>query len=134
MYVADTYNNRVRKVTVSTGIITTVAGTGTATYSGDGGTATSAALWYPTAVALDASNNLYVADSNNYRIRKVTVSTGLISTIAGTGTYSYSGDNGAATSAALSHPYGIALDSSGRYIFILLLSIDLLTVNNALPV
>ena len=58
--------------------------------------------------------NVYIADNSNHRIRKVTVSTGIISTIAGTGTASYSGDNGAATSAALQNPCGIALDTSGR--------------------
>ena len=58
--------------------------------------------------------NVYIADNSNHRIRKVTVSTGIISTIAGTGTSSYSGDNGAATSAALKNPCGIALDTSGR--------------------
>ena len=58
--------------------------------------------------------NVYIADTSNHRIRKVTVSTGIISTIAGTGTNSYSGDNGAATSATLYNPYGVALDASGR--------------------
>ena len=58
---------------------------------------------------------MYVADSNNYRIRKVTVSTGIITTAAGTGTASYSGDGGAATSAALNYPYGVAVDASGNY-------------------
>ena len=58
--------------------------------------------------------NVYIADYNNHRIRKVTVSTGIITTIAGTGSSSYSGDNGAATSAALYNPYGVALDASGR--------------------
>ena len=58
--------------------------------------------------------NVYIADSYNHRIRKVTVSTGIITTIAGTGTNSYSGDNGAATSATLANPYGVAVDASGR--------------------
>ena len=58
--------------------------------------------------------NVYIADSHNHRIRKVTVSTGIITTIAGTGTYSFSGDNGAATSATLYHPCGVAVDASGR--------------------
>ncbi len=71
MYIADQDNHRVRKVTVSTGIITTVAGTGTASYSGDGGAATAAALRYPTGVAVDSSGNVYIADYSNQRIRKV---------------------------------------------------------------
>ena len=65
--------------------------------------------------------NVYIADSWNSRIRKVTVSTGIISTIAGTGTASYSGDNGAATSATLNYPWGVALDASGRILYYCLL-------------
>ena len=134
MYIADNNNNRIRKVTVSTGIITTIAGTGTPSYSGDNGPATSAALYYPIGVALDsegfnwfishlfldftflsAIGNVYIADCNNNRIRRVTVSAGIISTIAGSSTSgSYSGDNGDATSAALYYPYGVDVDSSGK--------------------
>ncbi len=72
MYVADYGGSRIRKVTVSTGVITTVAGTGSATYSGDNGEATSAALNGPIRVALDSSGNVYIADNSNSRIRKVT--------------------------------------------------------------
>ena len=143
MLIADCYNHRIRKVTVSTGIITSIAGTGASGYSGDGGAATSTTLYYPRGVALDASGrcllqyftpilllfllgittnlltlsslgNVYLADCYNHRIRKVTVSTGIISTIAGTGTSSYSGDGGAATSATFYYPHGVALDASGR--------------------
>ena len=114
IYIADTYNQRIRKVTVSTGIISTIAGTGTAGYSGDNVAATSATLNYPRGVVLDTAGNVYIADTLNNRIRKVTVSTGIITTIAGTGTQSYSGDNGQATSAALYHPTKVALDSAGR--------------------
>ena len=64
--------------------------------------------------------NVYIADWNNHRIRKVTVSTGIITTIAGTGTGSFSGDNGAATSATLDHPEGVAVDTSGRIIILLM--------------
>ena len=67
--------------------------------------------------------NVYIADTDNNRIRKVTVSTGIITTIAGTGSTTFSGDNGAATSAALNYPYGVAVDSSGRQFFVFL-SID----------
>jgi trimeric autotransporter adhesin len=114
MYIADTNNHRIRMVTKSTGIISTVAGTGYPGYSGDGGQATSAALNYPYGVAVDASGNIYIADTDSYRIRMVTKSTGIISTVAGTGSYSYSGDGGQATSAALNSPYGVAVDASGN--------------------
>ncbi len=114
MYIADYGNNRVRKVTLSTGIITTLAGTGTGSYSGDNGAATSATLYGPFGVAFDTLGNVYIGDMNNHRIRKVTVSTGIITTIAGSGTPSYSGDNGAATSATLNYPTGVALDVSGN--------------------
>ena len=113
IYIADLYNQRIRKVTVSTGIISTIAGTGTASYSGDNGAATSATLKNPWGVVLDISSNVYIADQVNNRIRKVTISTGSITTIAGTGTGTYSGDNGPATSATLFYPRGVALDSAG---------------------
>ncbi len=115
-------------------VITTIAGTGASSYSGDNGAATAAAMYYPFGFALDTSGtkphpkivnkeifslthlgNMYIADYYNFRIRKVTVSTGIITTIAGTGTSSYSGDNGPATSAALNYPSGVALDPSGLF-------------------
>jgi sugar lactone lactonase YvrE len=111
LYIADTYNQRVRKV--SNGTITTVAGNGTAGYSGDNGPATSAELDYPWAVAVDSAGNLYIADYGNNRIRKVS-SNGTITTVAGDGTAGYKGDNGPATSAELYEPYGVAVDSSGN--------------------
>ncbi|OJW74992.1 MULTISPECIES: NHL repeat-containing protein [unclassified Spirosoma] len=112
LYIADFGNCRIRKVSPS-GIITTVAGTGNAGYSGDGGPATSAKLQYPLDVAVDGSGNLYIADRDNYRIRKVNAS-GVITTVAGTGTYGYSGDGGLATSAQLNNPYNVAVDGSGN--------------------
>ncbi len=93
-------------------IITTLAGTGSTTFSGDGGAATAASVYSPYYVAVDAAGNVYFPDRNS-RVRKITVSTGLISTIAGTGTSSFSGDNGQATAATLSGPGAIALDASG---------------------
>ena len=114
IYIADQANNRIRKVTASTGIITTIAGNGTAGFSGDGAAATSAQLNNPAAIAVDGSGNIFIADQYNQRIRKITASTGNISTIAGTGTYSYSGDGGAATSATFQNPTGIELDASGN--------------------
>src|SRR6202522_4270858 len=117
IYISDSSNNRIRKVAVSNGIISTVAGDGTAGYSGDGGLATSAELRYPWGVTVDASGNIYIVDTNNRRIRKVTASTGIISTVAGDGTYGYSGDGGAATSAELYYPKGVAADSAGNIYF-----------------
>ena len=113
LYIADSGNSRVRKVNLSSGIISTYAGTGTWGYSGDSGQATSAKLCYPTGVFADASGNLYIADSGNYRVRKVNAS-GVISTVAGNGTSGTSGDSGPATSAQLDYPAGVAVDSAGN--------------------
>jgi hypothetical protein len=93
-----------------TGLMAVVAGTGTAGFSGDGGPATVAQLYYPHGVALDSAGNLYIADYGNNRIRKV--SNGVITTVAGGG--STLGDNGPATSAQLPQPYGVAVDSAGN--------------------
>jgi uncharacterized protein (TIGR03437 family) len=118
LYIADTVNNRIRMVSSgaiikgSNGVITTVAGNGTSGYSGDNGAPTSAKLYAPEGVAVDSAGNLYIADSGNNRIRKV--SGGLITTVAGNGTQGYSGDNGPATSAELNGPQSVAVDSSGN--------------------
>ncbi|MFB5761966.1 cadherin-like beta sandwich domain-containing protein [Paenibacillus medicaginis] len=112
LYIADRGNNRIRKVD-SSGNISTVAGTGEWGYSGDGGAATTAQLYYPFDVAVDSSGNLYIADAINQRIRKVD-SLGNISTVAGTGEAGYSGDGGAATTAQLNNPFGVAVDNSGN--------------------
>ncbi len=96
-------------------IITTIAGTGTGSYSGDDGQATSATLCTPAGIATDSSGNVYVSDNNNQRVRKVTASTGIITTYAGTGTAGYSGDGGAATSATLYYPNGLCIDTSGSF-------------------
>ncbi|MBB5061413.1 sugar lactone lactonase YvrE [Granulicella aggregans] len=113
-YIADSINNRIRLVTASTGKISTVAGSATGGFAGDGGAATSAELSDPTAVAVDSSGNLYIADTGNQRIRKVTKTTGFITTIAGNGTSGYSGDGGLPTSAKLNYPQGIAVDTTGN--------------------
>jgi uncharacterized repeat protein (TIGR03803 family) len=113
LYIADEFNNRIRKVTASTGIISTVAGDGTEGFSGDGGSATSAELAFPVSVALDSVGDIYLVDGLNERVRKVTASTGDISTVAGNGTAGYSGDGGPATSAELNAPTSLALDSAG---------------------
>src|ERR1035437_2772384 len=100
IYIADTFNSSIRKVDTS-GNISTVAGNGTGGYSGAGSAATSAELYDPTGVAVDSAGNIYIADQLNNRIRKVDVSTGNISTVAGNGTQGYSGDLNTATSAEL---------------------------------
>ncbi len=114
LYIADTSNNRIRKVNASTGVITTIAGTGTSGFSGDLGPATAAKLNHPSGVAVDSAGNVYIADGDNRRIRKVTVSTGIITTVAGNGTAAYSGDGGQATAASLSGPSGLTFDGSGN--------------------
>jgi hypothetical protein len=119
---------------VSTGIIETIAGTGDSDYTGDNGPATSATFAYPSSVAVDSSGkrtklrftvsvtndyylhslgNVYIGDSDNVCVRKLTVSTGILTTVAGTGSDGYSGDGGLATAAELGDTYFIALDSSG---------------------
>src|SRR5208282_5831460 len=111
LYIADFYNNRIRKVDTS-GTITTVAGTGTQGYNEDGIPATTAQLSNPAAVAVDAAGNVYIADTWNNRIRKIDA-TGTINTIAGTGFPGVLGDGGPATSAQVDEPEGLAVDSSG---------------------
>ena len=113
LFIADNGSNRVRKV-AKNGIITTVAGTGTAGFSGDGGAATSAQLSGPYGVTSDNKGNLFITDLNNHRVRKVATN-GIITTVAGTGTAGFSGDGGAATSARLNSPTDIAFDSAGNF-------------------
>ncbi len=112
LYIADSQNNRVRKVS-PTGAITTVAGTGTAGYSGDNNPAISATLNGPRGVALDGAGNLYISDTNNNVVRQVST-TGIITTIAGTGTLGYIGYGGPATTAQLASPYGLTVDGGGN--------------------
>jgi len=113
IYIADTFNNRIRKVNTTTGIITTVAGNGTFGYSGDGATGTSAQLRFPAGVSVDSVGNMYIADTNSHRIRKVDT-TGIITTVAGNGTFGYSGDGLLAISAQLRGPNGVSVDSVGN--------------------
>ncbi len=113
LYIADTANHRIRQLSPS-GIISTVAGGGPFKFSGDGGPATSAALQFPGDVASDAAGNLYIADSLNHRIRKVSAAGGIITTMAGNGIQGFSGDGGPATSAALNTPYGVTVDAASN--------------------
>ncbi len=112
LYIGDTRNHRIRKVDAA-GVISTVAGDGTEGFGGDGGAATAAQLAWPQGVALDAAGNLYIADYHNHRIRKVDAA-GVISTVAGDGTWGFGGDGGAATAARLGEPEGVALDAAGN--------------------
>src|SRR6266849_464960 len=112
LYISDTNNHRIRKVNTS-GIISTVAGNGAQGFSGDNGPATSAMLNYPEGIALDSAGNLYIADSSNLRIRKMTPG-GIITTFAGNGNVVTAGDGGPATSASFESPTGVTADSAGN--------------------
>ncbi|MHB1889723.1 MAG: NHL domain-containing protein, partial [Acidimicrobiales bacterium] len=114
LYIADSGNNRIRMVSPS-GVITTVAGTGVAGFSGDGGPATQAELSFPTAIALSSTGALLIADGGNRRVREVSP-TGTITTVAGNGTLGLSGDGGPATQAGLSEPLGVAAGPGGIYV------------------
>jgi sugar lactone lactonase YvrE len=113
LYIADSHNHRIRKISSATGVITTIAGTGVAGFSGDGGSATRAQLALPMSLALDSSGNLYVADTHNHRIRRIST-TGAILTIAGTGVEGFAGDGGSATAAMIDTPSGLAVDGAGN--------------------
>ena len=126
-FVEETNSHRVRRIDAGTKIITTVAGDGygfippdqggPGRYNGDGIPARSASLNFPAGIAFDTSGNLYIADTHNYRIRKVDVRTGIISTVAGNGTPGFSGDNGLATNAQIGYAASIAVDSNGTIFF-----------------
>jgi hypothetical protein len=111
LYIVDNKNHRVRKVTTD-GKISTFAGTGVAGPLGDGGLAVSAQLRCPRGVAVDSAGNVYIADGDNHRVRKVTKADGKISTFAGTGAATFGGDGGLATAAQLNLPMGVAVDSA----------------------
>src|SRR5262245_58749373 len=108
LYIADLFNDRIRKVDTN-GVITTIAGRFGGTFGGDGGPATEAGLFDVSGVAVDEKGNVYIADTDNYRVRKVDTA-GKISTVAGNGNFGYTGDNVAATQTALASPAAVAVD------------------------
>jgi sugar lactone lactonase YvrE len=123
LYISTAYNNSyywyldtntVQKWTASTGVLTTIAGTTTPGYSGDGGLATSAELNQPSGLVVDSSGDVFVADTYNCVVREISASTGDISTIAGNGTCGTTTYGGLATSTELNRPGGVALDGSGN--------------------
>ncbi len=114
LIVSNTSAHTVRRVD-SAGTITTVAGTGTAGFAGDGGLATLAEMNSTPSIALDGAGNMYIADNQNHRIRRVDAA-GIITTVAGNGAAGFSGDGGAATSAELDNPQGVAIDGGGNLV------------------
>jgi len=112
IYLSDKGSNRIRRIDSASGKISTVAGGGSGSFSGDGGAATSASLSFSEGIAVDSAGNIYISDSANQRVRKI--SGGTITTIAGTGSSGYSGDSGPATSAQLRTPQGLAFDKNGN--------------------
>jgi hypothetical protein len=113
LFIADSFNDKVREVNLSTGVISTVAGTGAAGDSGNGGQATSAELQQPDGLAVSSSGELLISDTQNNGIRQVNLGTGVITQVAGDGSFGYTGDGGAATSAELNNPQSVAVDSAG---------------------
>ncbi|HXI04335.1 MAG TPA: hypothetical protein VNI57_14280 [Candidatus Saccharimonadales bacterium] len=123
VFVSDCFNHVVRRVDAVTGAVTVVAGTGQAGFSGDNGPAVLAQVSYPTGLALDAAGDLYLIDDHNNRVRKIEAATGIIRTVAGSGTFGFSGDGSAATQASLRlrrissflcSPGGITVDAAGN--------------------
>lgn len=123
LYFSDIANNQIRKVNASTGIITGFIGnavpnqTSGGTFSGDGGPAASAGINHTNEIILDKAGNFYFSDTGNSRIRRVDAVSGVVTTVAGTGLYGYSGDGGVATSAEIAQPRGLAFDAAGNLYF-----------------
>jgi large repetitive protein len=114
LYIADSAHNRIRKVTAATGIISTIAGNGNPSYVGDNGPADLATLNTPSGITIDGAGNLYIADTGNDVVRKITAATGIITTVAGNGTAGDGGDNGPATAANLNALLGVTIDNGGN--------------------
>ena len=117
LFVAEIYNNTIRRIDAETGIISTVAGCGLKGFDGDGGLAVNAKLNGPEGVFVDIHGNIYIADTNNERIRQIDAHTRIISTIAGTGKAGYNGDNIQACDSKLNHPSGVVVDTNGSIYF-----------------
>lgn len=117
IYIADTWNQRIRKIEAKTGIIKTIAGNGEAGFSGDGGNACNASLNRPSGVVVDSIGNVYFNDYNNERIRKIDIN-GIISTFAGTGEFGFTGDDGPANQAKINDVYGLAIDKHDNLYFV----------------
>jgi hypothetical protein len=114
IYLADTYNNRIRRIDLVAATVTTVAGDGNRGFGGDGGQATAAQLNQPRDLEFGPDGRLYIADTDNHRIRVVDLTTGVITTVAGNGQPGDSGDGAAAEAASLKRPFGIAFDRQGQ--------------------
>jgi DNA-binding beta-propeller fold protein YncE len=114
LYIVDTENQRIRRVDFAADIIETVAGNGTAGFSGDGGPATEASLAWPRDAAIGPDGRLYIADTDNHRVRAVDLATGVIVTVVGDGMARFAGDGGPPDAASLHRPWGITFDGSGN--------------------
>ncbi len=114
LYVADTENHRIRRIDLASGTVDTIAGTGTAGYSGDGGPALGATLNNPRDLEFDADGLLWVADTDNHVIRTIDLASGTVETAVGTGTQGFAGDGGPAVDAELYRPFGVDLDEDGN--------------------
>jgi trimeric autotransporter adhesin len=118
LFISDTNNCRIRKVVLATDIITTYAGTGACSYTGDTAPASTATVAYPAGLAMDTANDLFIADTNNYVIRKITKASGKITTVAGNHTCCFSGDGASALSAQMNYVYGLAVNGAGTIVTI----------------
>jgi sugar lactone lactonase YvrE len=116
IYFTDTGNQRIRKINAATGLITTIAGNGSYGYTGDNGLATAAEFSNPNSVAVDANGNIYIADYGNSCVRRINSTSGIVTTVAGTGTTGFSGDGGLATQALLNSPSGVLIGADGNLI------------------
>jgi sugar lactone lactonase YvrE len=114
LYIVDTWNQRIRRADLANDVVETIAGNGTAGFSGDGGPATEASLNYPHDVEVGPDGRLYIADTDNHRVRALDLTTGIITTVAGNGNNAYGGDGGDPLRASLNRPFGVAFDAAGN--------------------